>query len=144
MPFKQDFEYTSKELRQRIAGYMDACRESGRMPTDAGLALVLEVPIARLEVLAGYAYEFTKSIATQGIFRENHADEKLQYRHLEALQEGLALMRDEIQQHKDTMSLFRLKQPIYGGYTDKVDKANTDINVNVSIQGMKKGVDPFG
>lgn len=144
MPIKLDFDYPAKELTKRINRYMTQCQDSGRLPTDAGLAIALNVPIARLEVLAAYAYEYTRNVALQANFRDAHKDERLQYQHLIALQSGLAQMRDEIQQRKDVMSLFRLKQPIYGGYSDKADKPNNDINVNVSIKGMDKGVDPFG
>lgn len=143
MPFKRDFDYTSGELRQRGADYLQSCREQDRRPTDGGLARALGIPVSRLEVLAGYAYEYTRNPATQGQFREAHRDEMLQYKHLDALQEILADIRDDLQQNKDVMSLFRLKQAIYGGYSDKQDTKLPDLNVTLQVKGVGHSKDPF-
>ena len=41
------------------------------------------------------------------------------------------------------MSLFRSKQSIYCGYTDKQEaNGNNDIKVTVKLEGMPKGVNP--
>ena len=48
-------------------------------------------------------------------------------------------IQDDLEQRTDTMSLFRLKQPCYGGYTDKPSNDGGQLNVNITFGGGDSG-----
>ena len=53
------------------------------------------------------------------------------------VEKASARIADELQQRKDSMAIFLLKQPVYGGYSDK-SESDKEININLSFGGMDK------
>lgn len=112
------------EIEEIATKYFEACAMTGRRPSKPGLALALNVSVDTMD-------RWLKP-----------ADSEKADRHKErraVIKKALARMSDELQQRTDSMALFLLKQPCYGGYTDKPqgDGAGDTLHVKVTFGGRK-------
>ena len=144
MAAKRDFEYSRYDLEMRIGKYFDDCAKRNRKPTMPGLCNWLNLSRNRMIKLLSYAELYTETTANR---RANIADEDIepdiQFEHCVELLKASQRMQDELEQNTDTISLFKLKQGWYGGYTDKAAASeNPNVNVKISLSGMGNK-DPF-
>lgn len=118
MRTRLELDCAPEELRGRIEAYFARCEGEGRMPTVAGLCLQLRISPA--EFMAAVR-AFDSPEEPRGFTRE-HARELL-----------MAQLRicDIVEQGRDSMSIFRLKQPLYSGCLEGAD-ADTEISVTLS------------
>ena len=113
-------KYTGEELERLCGSYFAQCAEEGKKYTRPGLILHLGISEEDFDAWVGN---------TGGKYPEASA----------VLKKAILQMRDDLEQRSDTMSLFRLKQSCYGGYTDKpVENAGKEIRISVSF-GSKRG-----
>ena len=111
--------YTPKELDQKLTEYLDKCQDEGRRPTRPGMRLALnmsEDTLSRYEKGEGGYKAFA-----------------------EPIKKAMDRIRDELEQGRDTMNIFLLKQPCYGGYTDKPSGDSGTLNVNITFGGGDSG-----
>lgn len=113
------FKYTAKELSKKINEYFHSCEDACKCPTFPGLANYLDV---RTKVLEYWL---------KGEMGEKGEDIQI------LVEKASARIADELQQRKDSMAIFLLKQPVYGGYSDK-SESDKEININLSFGGMDK------
>jgi hypothetical protein len=129
-----DFPYPAAEMQRRVDEYFAKCKKEKRQLSVEGLALALDVfpeDIARVQ-----------RVLTNPDKVEKH--EGFQRDHSKILRKAMLMIIDELQQRKDTMAIFSLKQPIYGGWKDRPEvEVNNDIKVTFKMGGMKKGENPF-
>lgn len=102
-----------QEMEQICQEYMSRCKESGRIPTKPGLALAIGVLPETLD-------------------RWGQMEDLRHKAYTQSIKKCYAAMSDEFQQRKDSMSIFLLKQPSYGGYSDK-DTSGMPDNITVNV-----------
>ena len=89
---------------EELEGYCDAyfqkCKETDEQPTKPGLAVYIGI-----------------SVDTYNRWVKN--EDGRHSKHAAVLKKSEAIMSDLLQQRKDSMALFLLKQPCYGGYSDQ-------------------------
>lgn len=113
-------KYTGEELERLCGSYFAQCGEEGKKYTRPGLILHLGISEEIFDAWAGNA---------GGKYPEASL----------VLKKAILQMRDDLEQRSDTMSLFRLKQSCYGGYTDRpVEDTGKEIRISVSF-GAKGG-----
>lgn len=126
-----DFPYSAAELEKRVDEYFDKCADKKRKPTVHGLCLALEIT----------PYKYEKILKT---LRSGEKYKEFQLAHARIVQRAQMRLCDELQQLKDPMSIFQLKQPVYANFKDKPEtEINNNIKVTVQLEGMKKGENPF-
>lgn len=110
-------KYTPEQLENKCNQYFSSCEEGGRKYTQPGLILFLGI-----------------AESTFNVWLNN---DKGKYTEVsEVLKKAMLRMRDDLEQRGDTMSLFRLKQPCYGGYADRpCEEVGGGISVSVSFGG---------
>ena len=109
-----------EELERICQEYLAKCKEVGRAPTKPGLALAI-------------------GVLPQTLDKWSKQEDPRHRAYMESIQKAYATMSDELQQRKDAMSIFLLKQSFYGGYTDKDTSGMPDnITVNVVFGKDKK------
>ena len=112
----RQYLYTPEKLDERLTEYLDQCREDGRRPTRPGMRLALNMSEDTLS-----RYE-----KGEGVYKA----------YAGPIKKAMDRIRDELEQGRDTMNIFLLKQPCYGGYTDKPGAGGDgQINVNISFGG---------
>ncbi len=97
---KGQLKYTAAELETKCAEYFTYCDDNGRKYTKPGLILHLDVSEETFDVWL--INDGGKYAELSGI-----------------LKRAMVRMRDDLEQRGDTMSIFRLKQPCYAGYSDR-------------------------
>ena len=113
---------TPEELNAQCDSYFERCRAAQRLPTKPGLAVFLGIS------LETYDRWIKSGGRTYG-------------RHGAVLRRAQDRMSDELQQRKDAMAVFLLKQPCYGGYHDKAgqyQEAGLHIRVTFGAAGGKR------
>ncbi|SBW02323.1 conserved hypothetical protein [uncultured Eubacteriales bacterium] len=112
---KGQLKYTREELETRVKQYFDYCDENGRKYTKPGLILYLDI--------------------SEDTFDNWLNNDGGKYTELfGVLKRAMVRMRDDLEQRGDTMSLFRLKQACYGGYSDRpTEDSGQGIKVAVSF-----------
>lgn len=135
---KPDFEYTPTEMQRRIDEYFETCSAKHKKPTWPGLCLALEITTARATALIkAYNANSNDEAAREG---KKH----LQLKHLKRFEIARCRLLDELEQHKDVMTIFALKQ-MWAGYSDRPEtNANDAININIKLDGVAKGINPGG
>lgn len=103
---------------RRIRDYLAGCDEKGRRPTRPGLRAALGVSEAEMEAIE----------AGRGRWKELR----------EVVGRAMDRIRDELEQGSGNVSLLLLKQPCYGGYTDK-PQAQSSGPLRVIFGGEKGG-----
>lgn len=109
---------TKAAAQRRIRDYLKQCDEKGRRPTRPGLRAALGVSEAEMEAIE----------AGRGRWRELR----------EIVGGAMDRIRDELEQGQGNVSLLLLKQPCYGGYTDKPENRPAG-PVRVIFGGEKGG-----
>lgn len=108
-----------QEFDRRCQEYLAICKNAGRRPTKPGLAI-------HLGVTSGTLDKWEKS------------GEERHKAYTESIKKVMDAISDELQQGKDAMSVFLLKQPCYGGYRDDGMGGIPDhIKVTVSFGGKQ-------
>lgn len=132
MAKRKDFFISAPKVGQLCDEYFAECDAAGAKYTVPGLCMKLELmPKQYEQILRLYTSD------------DKEARDELQLVHAKQLYRAHLKICDDLEQRTDTMSLFRSKQSIYCGYTDKQDNAgNNDIKVTVKLEGMPKGVNP--
>lgn len=108
-----------EEVERLCEEYIQRCADTGRRATKPGLALYI-------------------GISTDTMDRWLKAEDERHKQYTAAIKKAFDCMSDELQQGKDAVSIFLLKQPCYGGYSDR-DGGNLPdhIKVTVSFGGDK-------
>lgn len=109
---------TRTAAQRRIRDYLKQCDEKGRRPTRPGLRAALGVGEAEMEAIE----------AGRGRWKELR----------EIVGAAMDRIRDELEQGQGNVSLLLLKQPCYGGYTDKPESRPAG-PVRVIFGGEKGG-----
>ena len=114
---EDELTYTPEELERQCQLYFSSCEEGGRKCTKPGLILYLNI--------------------TEGAFNAWLNNERDRYTRLsQVLIKAMLRIRDDLEQRSDSMSLFRLKQPCYGGYADRpAENGGGGISVTVTFGG---------
>ena len=117
---KSEHLFTPEELEAKLGEYLDKCREEGKRPTRPGIRLALNISedtLLRYEGGEGNYGELARP-----------------------LKRAMDRIQDELEQGKDSMNIFLLKQPCYGGYADKpANDWDRTVNVNISFGGESGG-----
>ena len=108
---------TADEITRLGQEYLAECEVSKRNPTFEGLA-----------------NKFGISSSTLKAWFENKDGKWPEAS--DALKKVLDCITDDLQQGKDSMSIFRLKQKHYGGYIDKVETEQSG-NLTITVKGAK-------
>lgn len=112
---KGQLKYTPEELEKKCSQYFSQCDDDDKKYTQPGLILFLDI--------------------AESTFNLWVSDDKGKYTEVsKVLKRAMLRMRDDLEQRGDTMSLFRLKQGCYGGYSDRPQEdSGHGIQVNVSF-----------
>lgn len=106
-----------QELEEICNKYIEECKANNKKPTKPGLAVYIGISVGTYDNWI------------------NNKDSR-HTKHACVLKKAEAIMSDMLQQRTDTMALFLLKQPCYGGYTDKSEAtSNPTLNVKVTFGG---------
>lgn len=110
-----ELKYTKEELNNKCNQYFSQCDDDGKKYTKPGLILYLDI--------------------AESTFNLWVSNDKGKYGEVSGvLKRAMLRMQDDLEQRADTMSLFRLKQPCYGGYADKpTEDSGHGLQVNVSF-----------
>lgn len=123
--YDEDLQETidAEEIDRVADEYIKQCFEEGRRPTLEGLG-------NKLGVTSDVVKRWLKPAKDE---RDTHKAQRI------AAKKAMDRMTDQLQQCKDPVSIFLLKQPHYGGYTDKQEEAkNGDTaHIKVSFCGRK-------
>ena len=126
--FDEDLQETlePQEIEDTAQAYIDECIEAGKRPTMEGLA-------GRLGVTSDVIKVWMRKPETSTTGKDTHKERRI------ALKKAADRMTDALQQGKDPMSIFLLKQPQYGGFADKQAEGNggNDVHIKVSFGGKK-------
>lgn len=113
------------EIEEIATRYFEACAMTGRRPSKPGLALALNVSVDTMD-------RWLKPSDSEKT--DKHKERRA------VIKKALARMSDELQQRTDSMALFLLKQPCYGGYTDKPANEHSGDQVHIKVTfGGRKG-----
>lgn len=112
-----EHRYTPEALDEQCDAYFDDCQASGKRPTRPGLCLWLDMSVDTLN-----RYEEGK-----GRYGELAGPVK----------KAMLRIQDALEQRDDSKSIFLLKQPCYGGYSDRPgeDKGGS-VQVNITFGGQ--------
>ena len=133
---KVDLYMNLPEFTVKIQKYIDECKKDKSEITPPGLANCAGITQRRLEQIIE-VYETDKDCLKDGEIQPGHA---------KVLYNAVLKMRGEVHQSSQAMAMFKLKQKIYGGYSDKQDSGvsiGKGSNVSIHINGAKKGDELF-
>ena len=122
---------TAQELADGIDAYFQQCEERNRKPTKPGLCTYLGISTSTWDNWGRYARENEAGGASGGLNSRVTRDKYSEFTW--AMKKAEQRMSDELQQRTDTMAVFLLKQPCYGGYTDRTDGATGGGALSVNI-----------
>lgn len=118
---KGKLKYTADEIMNSFAEYLRNCADANRKPTWEGYAGSINISSQTLLVWLNAKEE------------ENIYNPDVQ----EALKKVQDCFADNLQQRTDAMAVFSLKQPRYGGYTDKqVSESTGKHEIDITINGI--------
>ena len=110
--------YKPEELEHEVNEYFKQCLDEGKRATKPGLSVHL-------------------GISTSTYDRWIKATDKQHKKHAAILKKAELIMSDRLQQESNAAAIFMLKQPCYGGYSDKQD--NNDGNHKITIDILSNG-----
>lgn len=120
---------TAQQLADGIEDYFKDCETRNRKPTKPGLCNFLGISTSTwdnwMREGEGKAVKRSLKCGETGESRYNA--------YIWPMKKALQRMTDELEQRVDTMALFLLKQPSYGGYTDKAGENPMGGNLAVTI-----------
>lgn len=117
-------KYSADEIENKVRDYFNQCSDRKRRPTMEGLAGYIDITTETLLIWMNADKEDSGEVYNPEVS--------------EILKKARDYMSDELQQSNDSMSIFRLKQPRYGGYQDKQTLEN---NGNMRIEFILRGLD---
>ena len=153
MPFKQDFEQSPDELKVLIDQYFQACDDNNKYYSEQGLCRHLGLHWARYQQLMDYAAKVFAVTSGRKELRDEieKSDQSIQWPQLEVLAREVLRIGEQLAQRTDKMALQQVKNFRLGGYDDgkkltgkTPDGSDKPLQVELSISGTRKGVDPFG
>lgn len=119
---KTNIRYTPEQIGEFSKDYFAQCEDEGKKPTIEGLAGFMDI---------------TSDILLSWLNAKSDDEMLYSPETIEILKKAQDRMVDIIQQSSDSMSVFRLKQPRYGGYNDKlIGEGSGNIKVEFYIQGI--------
>lgn len=119
-------KYSAEEINKFCLDYFEYCLENKRKPTLEGLAGKMDITSETLKIWINANKEDSGEVYNPDVSS--------------ALKKAMDYITDELQQGNDAMSVFRLKQPHYGGYTDKQQvEANNTHKLEIKITGVEAG-----
>lgn len=122
---KNQFIHQPEELEALCDRYFQDCAEQGKRPTKPGLILALDISESTFNEWCGANGDKLASEEKRRLAAE--------------LKKALLRIQDDLEQGKDPMSIFRLKQPCYGGFSDRTDeRGGGALTVKVSF-GTRTG-----
>lgn len=115
-----EIRMTAEEFQDRCDEFIEQCRSKGEIPSPQGFAVFCGI-----------------SVDTYEKWRANR--DKKHSRYSAVIKRNDALSSHLLQQQKDGMSVFRLKQPCYGGFSDKQDNGtgHDKLTIEVVCNGAK-------
>lgn len=121
------FLWSGPEIEDRFKIYWEQCQKENRKATFEGLSRALGVSSHTLYKWANGEYSKVEGDKWDTV--------------RDSLKKCLDVITDDLQQGKTSMDIFRLKQPIYGGYIDKVQQEQSGtLTINViGAKGAKWG-----
>ena len=118
-------KHNADEIKLLCSEYFQSCIDKERKPTIEGLALHMDITSETLLIWMNANKEDSKEVYNPDV--------------AEVLKKARDYLTDNLQQRSDAMAVFSLKQPRYGGYTDKgQDNAKQDIAISFHIGGLDK------
>lgn len=118
---------TPQELETKIDQYFEECGQSGVRPTRPGLCAALGISTATWD-----------RWLLEGEKRSVRGKENPYAALAWPLRRAMLRIADVLEQRTDTMARFLLRQPCYGGYTEKEDSSNNG-NLNIHVTFGKTG-----
>ena len=118
----EKLRYAGKEVEAIFRRYWDDCTTTGRRATLEGFAGALDVSSSTLKAWSSGEYSKCKGDKWDTLS--------------DSIKKCMDIITDDLQQGKDSMSIFRLKQVHYGGYIDKVQQEQSGA-LTINIQGGK-------
>lgn len=112
---------SAAELACGIDRYFERCEELGRKPTKPGLCNALGITTKTLD---NYLAKGEEDLERGG---GRYMD------YVFPIKKAMQRIGDELEQRTDTMALFLLKQPSYGGYSDRADLQQQG-NLSITLQ----------
>lgn len=119
-------KYEAEQIKQFCTEYFQYCIDKERKPTIEGLAIHMDITSETLLIWMNADNSDGKEIYNPHVS--------------EVLKKARDYLTDNLQQRSDAMAVFSLKQPRYGGYSDKqqIDSNNkTEILFKVAAIGEK-------
>ncbi len=115
---------SAQQLADGIDAYFAACKGCNVKPTKPGLCTALGISTSTWD----------------NWLREGAKSEGKGYReYVWPMKKAMQIIADALEQRTDTMALFLLKQPCYGGYTDRADgKSGGSLAVTISFGDVHK------
>ena len=111
---------SAERAKTLLQQYFEDCfnhQPKPRKPTKAGLCLALGVDEERFDKMANGEEPYSKA-------------------HKKAIEQARLAVRDALEQRTDTVSIFLLKQPFYGGYSDKQAETGGGLTIQVQVTGV--------
>ena len=119
---KGKLAYTAEELQAKYKDYIDYCRSEPRKPTWEGYAGFIDIASDTLMIWLNAKSEEDKAYNPDVVAT------------LKKIQDSFV---DNLLQRTDVMAMFSLKQPRYGGYTDKQQVETTGKqSIEVTIKSI--------
>lgn len=111
---------TGEELLEKVNEYFKQCDEQGKRATKPGLS-----------VFCGF------SIDTYDNWKANK--DGRHSKHQAVIKKAELIMSDRLQQESNAAAIFMLKQPCYGGYSDKQEsnEGSHKITIDILSNGTK-------
>lgn len=114
---------TPEQVRETFEEYTGYCNDNKRRPTWEGFAVRLGISSETLMLWLNAKSEEDKAYNPEMV---------------EQLKKVRDWLTDDLQQRTDSMAVFSLKQPRYGGYTDRQAVENSGVvKLDVVIKGVE-------
>lgn len=121
-PRRDNIRYTGPELEQIFDEYFASCQEQGKRPTAEGFAGKLGISSTTLRHwLSGENIKSNSQNDKWAVVQDS-------------LKKCMDKITDSLQQNKDSMSIFLLKQVQYGGFIDKIQQEQSG-GVEITVKG---------
>ncbi|MEA4895128.1 MAG: hypothetical protein VB064_07680 [Oscillospiraceae bacterium] len=119
---KGKLTYTAEQLQDKYKDYIAHCKAEPRKPTWEGYAGYIDIASETLLMWMNAKSEEDKAYNPEVV---------------ETLKKIQDSFIDNLLQRTDAMAVFSLKQPKYGGYTDKQQiEGKQDIKIHVTVGGL--------
>lgn len=120
---------SAQELADGIDAYFKECEDRGKKPTKPGLCTFLNISTSTWD-------NWMREGDGKAVKRDLRSGETGEGRfsaYVWPMKRAMQVIADGLEQRTDTMAMFLLKQPCYGGYSDKCDGAVGGGNMAITI-----------